>query len=57
MDEMKVTLPLSDYSKLVAYAAKVEAVEWLVNRSDYITTDSICAVLGIERKERDKNVD
>lgn len=55
--EKMMFMSLSDYDELVKCSAKIEAVERLVNSTGYIGATEICAVLGIEKKERDENVD
>lgn len=57
MEEKTITIPLSHYDELVKCSARIESAERLVNYVDYISATEICAVLGIEKKERDENVD
>lgn len=57
MEEKTITIPLAHYDELVKCSARIESAERLINYVDYVSTPEICAVLGIEKKERDENVD
>ena len=57
MEEKTITISLAHYDELVKCSARIESAERLVNYVDYVSAIEICAVLGIEKKERDENVD
>ena len=45
-----VTISLMEYAALVRASESIEAVERLVNSGEYVTTETILAVLGVERE-------
>lgn len=51
MQEHNIIISVDEYRELVEKAAQIDAVERVTRKNEYISTDLIKAILGIETKE------
>ncbi len=50
MQEHNIIISVDEYRELVAKAEQIYAVERVINQSDYVSMETIKAILGIREK-------
>ncbi len=53
--EGTVTVPKPEYEKLVRDSEKLDVIEALLRKNNYITTGDLQAIFGIEEREEKKS--
>ena len=55
LKEVEVTISTGAFTDLIRKAEKIDAVKRIYDRSGYLCTDDVLAILEIEKKEEEEN--